>query len=887
MIGKTISHYKILEKLGEGGMGVVYKAEDTKLKRTVALKFLPPHALGSEEEKTRFVHEAQAAAALSHPNICTVYEIDDVDGQTFIAMEYVKGESLKEKIAKGPLKLKDVIQIGIQAADGLNEAHRKQMTHRDIKSGNIMITENNRVKIMDFGLAKLTGRTKVTKTGTTVGTISYMSPEQIKGEKVDHRSDIWSLGVVLYEMISGQFPFPGEYEQAVVYNIMNEEPEPLTGLRTGVPIKLEEIVNKLFAKDPENRYQHIDELPVDLKSIDLSSTSQVSRRSISDITTQKIAVKQKRIDWRIIAPILVITALIFTIVGWLLKPQPEPESKIVSIFPHPFSPDETFYTNTLAISPDGTKFVYGATTEGVSQLYFRKMDQLNPIPITSTGSSPRPFFSPDGKELAFFYDNALKKVFIDGGSPVTLCDDVPNSGGTWGDDGTIIFRTDFGLSRVSSSGGIPEVILAPDSGKSISYYRWPEMLPDSKAILYTVWEGSTPDEANIAVLNLETGESEILIREGTRPLYSMTGHILFGRSGSFWAVPFDAKKLKITGREVPVLEGVDVPSSGDALFRVSSNGNLIYIPGAGATVERSLVLVNRNGDETLLTDRRYIYGDPRFSPDGTKVSVTRLDEESNYNIWIHDINRNTPTLLTPIDSNNFWNSFPVWTPDGQYITFISDRSGVYQIYRIRADGTGNAELLCPSENTQNTGNWSMDGTLFAFSEVHPETGRDIWIYTTKDSTARPFLVTQYNEFSPAISPDGKWISYVSNRSGQNEIYIRPYPGPGGGVLISTQGGIQPVWARDGSELYYREGDKMMAVSIETQPSLKPGIPELLFEESYHTIYSQFPHYDIHPHDNRFLMIKSVEDEPGSRYDQINIVLNWFEVLKEKMAGAGE
>lgn len=873
MIGKTISHYKILDKLGEGGMGIVYKADDTKLKRTVALKFLPPHALGSEEEKIRFFHEALAAASLSHPNICTIHEIDDTHEQTFIVMEHIKGESLKEKIARGPLKLKEVIHVGIQAAEGLNEAHKKTMIHRDIKSANIMVTDNNQVKIMDFGLAKLPGRTQLTKTGSTVGTLSYMSPEQFSGENVDYRSDIWSLGVVLYEMICGQLPFRGDYEQAVIYNIMNENPQSLMALRTGVPKELERIVNKMLAKDPDDRYQHIDELPVDLKAVDLSpvSTSQISRRAISGNVMQKPEVKQKRKHWIMNIPLLIITAVVFSIAGWLLKPQQE---KPVIKFTHSLLPGDILSNDGLAISPDGTKIVYGATIAGVTKLYLRKIDQIEATPIDNTEDAFGPFVSPDSRELIFFADNKLKKVLIDGGPVHTLCDVLLYyRGGTMGEDGAIIFACDgFGLLQIPASGGLPKVILGPDSGKSNTYYRHPEILPGSKAVLYTVWEGDSYDEANIAVHSLETGKSETLITGGTQPFYSPTGHILFGRSGRYWAVPFDAKRLKIVGPEVPVYEGISIHPTGGAEFRVSTNGALVYIPSAVTGDQRTLVLVDRHGVETPLTDIRRSYNHPRFSPNGERVAYN-----INEKIWIHDVVRNMQTPLTSVGS---FNRFPSWTPDNKKVTFQSYRSGFYNIYWKRADGIGEAELVISGENIQAGGTWSDDGTLFAFYEIHPSTQRDIWVYTTRDSTATPFLNTPDDESTPAISPNGKWIAYTSDRTGQHEIYIAPYPSPGREERVSTQGGDQAVWAPDGRELFYREGDKMMAVSVETQPSLKLGIPELLFEKPY-IFDSRNTQYDIHPDGNRFLMIKSDE----STSNKINIVLNWFEVLKNKMGNA--
>jgi serine/threonine-protein kinase len=873
MIGKTVSHYKIIEKLASGGMGVIYKAEDTNLNRVVALKFLPPHALGSEEEKTRFFHEAQATASLSHPNICTIHEISDAHEQTFIAMEYIKGESLKEKIARGPLKLKEVIEIGIKVSEGLNEAHKKTMIHRDIKSANIMVTENSQIKIMDFGLAKLPGRTQLTKIGSTVGTISYMSPEQARGEKVDYRSDIWSLGVVLYEMICGQLPFQGDYEPAVIYNIMNEDPKPLTALRTGVPQELEHIIHKLLAKDPENRYQHIDELPVDLKGIDLSLAKnfQISRKAASVNTIQKSTLKQKRKNWRMNILLLTLTAVIFSAAGWFLKPQVE---KPVIKFTHSLLPGDILPNNRLAISPDGTKIVYGATNAGVTKLYLRKIDQIEATPIDNTEDALGPFVSPDSRELYFFADNKLKKVLIEGGPVHNLCDVLSYyTSGTMGEDGTIIFACDdVGLLHIPPSGGQPKVILEPDSGKSKTSYRHPEMLPGNKAVLYTAWEGDSYDEANIALYSMSTGKSETLITGGSQAFYSPTGHILFGRSDCYWAVPFDVKQMKIVGPEIQVYQGISIHPTGSAEFRLSTNGTLVYIPSLVTGDKRTLVLVDRSGVEIPVTNVQRSYNHPRFSPNGEKVAYN-----INEKIWIYDVVRD---IQTPLISVGSFNRFPSWTPDNKKVTFQSYSSGFYNIYWKRIDGIGEAELLISGENIQAGGTWSNDGTLFAFYEIHPTNQRDICIYTTRDSTATTFLNTPDDESTPAISPDGKWIAYTSDRTGQYEIYISPYPGPGREERISTQGGDQAVWAPDGRELFYREGDKMMAVSVTTQPSLKLGMPELLFVKPY-LFDSRNTQYDIHPDGNRFLMIKSEE----STSNKIDIVLNWFEVLKEKVGDA--
>ncbi len=852
-------------------MGIVYKAHDTKLNRTVALKFLRPHALGSEEEKIRFYHEALAAASLSHPNICTIHEIDDTHEQTFIVMEYIKGETLKEKITRGPLKLKEVIDISIKIAEGLNEAHNKMMIHRDIKSANIMVTANNQVKIMDFGLAKLPGCTQLTKTDSTVGTISYMSPEQVRGEKVDYRSDIWSLGVVLYEMICGHLPFQGDYEQAVIYNILNEDPEPLTALRTNVPRELEHIINKLLAKAPENRYQHLDELPVDLKAIDLSLSrkSKISGKVDSENMVQKPAADRKRKNWKMNIFLIALTAVIFSTASWLLKPQIE---KPVIKFTHSLSPGDILPNDRLAISPDGTKIIYGATTAGVTKLYLRKIDQIEATPIDNTEDALGPFVSPDSRELYFFADNKLKKVSIEGGSVHTLCDILSYyTSGTIGEDGTtIIACDDIGLLYIPPSGGHPKIILEPDSGKSNTSYRHPDMLPGNKAVLYTAWEGNSYNEANIAVYSMETGKSETLIKGGTQPFYSPTGHILFGRSDCYWAVPFDAKRLKIVGPEVSVYKGIRIHPTGSAEFRLSTNGTLVYIPSLVTGEERTMVLVDRHGVETPLTNIKRSYNHPRISPNGERV-LYNINEK----IWIFDVVRD---IQTPLTSGGTFNRFPSWTPDNKKVTFQSYRSNSYNIYWKRIDGIGKAELLISGENIQAGGSWSKDGTLFAYYEVNPTTRRDIWVYTTRDCTATPFLNTPDDESTPVISPDGKWIAYTSNKTGQYEIYISPYPGPGPGERISTQGGDQAVWAPDGRELFYREGNKMMVISVETQPSLKLGVPDLLFEKPY-LFDSRNTQYDIHPDGNRFLMIKS-EESTGNK---INIVMNWFEVLVNQMA----
>ena len=872
MIGETISHYKILEKIGEGGMGVVYKAEDTKLKRIVALKFLPSNALGTEEEKARFIREAQAAASLNHPNIATIYEIDEVEGEIFIAMEYIDGQTLKEKINSGPLKIKEAVKIACQVADGLNAAHEKGITHRDIKSANVMLTEKGQAKIMDFGLAKMSARSGLTKAGTTLGTIAYMSPEQSRGETVDHRSDIWSLGVVLYEMVSGQLPFRGEYETAMVYSILNVEPEPLTALRTGVPIALDGIAAKALAKEPDARYQHVDELPVDLKAVDLKSidTSKILTTTVTERAAPQPSRWRRAVPWSIAALLMVATALVVGLVIWNLKLRLTTTSQSVTRSVITLSPTEQLspmeYENLLAFSPDGRCLVYVAGDD--RQLYLRPMNEFEATPLQGTEGAISPFFSPDGQWVGFFADGKLKKISLEGGRPLTICETnyfVPSA--TWGPDDTIIFESRSpSLSRVSASGGTPEIITTPDRKKGETWHFFPEMLPDGKEVLFTISRGVNIKDRNIALLNLETGEQRTVLKGGFNGRYAATGHIVFERFGTLMAAPFDLHQHKVTGSPIPIHEGIQRYN-----WSFSGNGSLVYVPRGESMAKSSLVWVNRQGEAKPLTEERRSYRYPRISPNGTQVAVGIIYE--NTDIWVYNVESSTSNRLT----FGGYNNHPIWTPDGNRLAFSSNRTGPFNLYLQPADGSEEAKQLLAGEYMQKPNSLSPDGKVLAFYEMNPTTQEDIWVFLIQDSSASPFLVTPANEHAPMFSPDGKWLIYMSDESGRHEVYVQPYPSTGAKYQVSTEGGTEPVWSPDGRELFYRSGDKMMAVAVETEPTFRrQGIPQELFE--YRSpMNTTAPMYDIHPDGDRFLMVQL--EEESTAVNQINVVLNWFEELK--------
>ncbi|MCI0698126.1 protein kinase [candidate division KSB1 bacterium] len=862
MISQTISHYKILAKLGEGGMGVVYKAEDTKLKRIVALKFLSAIALGGEE-KNRFLREAQAAAALNHPNICTIHAIDEVDGQMFIAMEFIEGQSLREKIEAGPLKIDEAIKFAIQIAEGLQAAHEKGITHRDIKSANIMITEKGQVKIMDFGLAKLArGGTMLTKEGMTLGTAAYMSPEQARGEAVDHRTDIWSLGVVLYEMISGRLPFRGEYESAMIYSILNEEPEPLTSLRSNVPMDLERVVDKMLEKNPAARYQHVDELPVDLKTIDLSATgtSRISMAKLTKQTERQPAFWLRAIPWSI--AILLAATLIAILVLQRPTPSPAPvkrwnitlpeSASIASIGSAPLGIGRP----ALALSPDGSNLVYVADLGGKTQLYRRPMDQFEAAPIPGTEGAYNPFFSPDGQWVGFFSGNELKKVSISGGAPISLCEVINPYGASWGADNRIMFTNSErgSLLWISASGGTPQVLAEKQPS-----YIWPEILPGGKAALVS----------GVSIISLETGEKKTLLDRGDNPKYVSTGHLIYAQDGRLEAVPFDLDNLKVVGSPVPVLDNLRMEATwGATQYALSNGGTLVYLAGVFQD-ESKLIWSHRKGHTEQLQFPAETHGNFQLSPNGKRLAIRVINMQRD--IWIFDLLRGSRSKLTTEGNNGG----AVWTPDDKWVTFASDRAGALNIFMQSVDGSGEIKQLTKGETTQRPYSWSPDGKLLAYTD---DDDADIYLLSINgESKRRPFATTRFTEWGPVFSPDGRLIAYTSDEQGQFEVYVQPYPQTGEKWRVSTEGGEEPVWSRSSRELFYRNGRKWMAVSYSIDPKFSFELPKLLFEGDYVNVGGRS--YDVSPDGQRFLLLKSSE-EP-SRQTQLNVVTNWFEEVKRK------
>jgi eukaryotic-like serine/threonine-protein kinase len=885
--GNRLGPHEILSAIGVGGMGEVYRARDTRLNRFVAIKVLPPHLADRSELHERFEREARTIASLNHPHICTLFDIGQQDGVDYLVMEYLEGETLAQRLLKGPLPLEQVLQYAIEIADALDKAHRKGITHRDLKPGNIMLTKSG-TKLLDFGLAKLkhevapanvplselpTANDPLTARGTIIGTMQYMAPEQLEDKEVDARTDIFAFGAFVYEMATGKRAFEGKSQASVISAIMSSDPPPLSSIQPMTPPALDRAVKKCLRKDPDERWQNVRDVTDELKWIAEGGSQRMSTPTTAVRGIRALGRRELVLS----AGALLLVAALSGLSFWSLKPTPpQPVTRTVINL----SPGQQLAGldrgPALALSPNGNLLAYVARTGGTQQIYLRAMDSLEARPIPGTEGGLSPFFSPDGQWLGFFAGNKLKKVSVSGGAAQTLADAPEPRGAAWGSRGVIAFAPAYGsaLQQVSDAGGTPQPLTHFEKGETS--HSWPEFLPGGKAVLFAA--GALGNSSfDISVQSVMTGERQNLVQGATLPRYAPSGHLVYAQGGGLMAVPFDPKQLMVKGAAVPVLEGI-------LQYSISATGSLVYVPGGVQSAQSRLVWVSRNGTEQPLAAPAHGYRNPRVSPDGRQVSVDI--QEQGRQVWLYDLSRETLTRLTFEGSAD---GTPAWTPDGKRIVFQSNKEGsALNLFWLLADGSGGLERLTTSENGQAPSSWSPDGQLLAFTELNPSTGWDIWVLRLGDPSAgsgrsrkaQPFLQTQFTEGAPRFSPDGNWLAYVSNESGRYEIYVQPYPGPGGKRQISADGGTEPVWNRNGRELFYRTGNKMMAVDIATLPSFAAGKPRMLFEGSYLPTAATIQNYDVSPDGQRFLMLKGGERE--AEPTQINVVLNWFEELKRRV-----
>ena len=885
--GSLLGPYEILARIGAGGMGEVYKARDARLHRTVAIKILPYHLADRVDLRERLDREARTIASLNHPHICTLFDIGRQDGVAFLVMEYLEGETLAQRLAKGPLPLAQVLQYAIEISDALDKAHHQGVTHRDLKPGNIMLTKTG-TKLLDFGLAKLrqeaapgtplseraTERDAITAQGAIVGTLLYMAPEQLEGKELDARTDIFAFGALVYEMATGKKAFGGGSQASVIGAILKDDPPPISSLQPMAPRALDRVVKKCLAKEPEKRWQAASDVCDELKWI-AESGSQTT-------PAPPAAPKNIRGRWRgalLWGVAFLLLAAVTGIVLWNRKSTSPTNSIQVSRIAITLPPNQPLagleIGTAVALSPDGTRLVYAAHQGGGQQLYLRSLEDLEAQPISGTAGAVQPFFSPDGKWLGFFADGKLKKIPVGGGEAVSLGDAGDPRGASWGSQGMIVFAPTRGsaLQKVSDAGGTAQP-LTRFAKKDENSHRWPEFLPSGEAVLFAAFRGGGNwNNAQISVQSVGSGERRDLVQGGTHPRYATSGHLVYAQGGTLMAAPFDAQSLTVTGAPVPVQEGVlQSTFSGAAQYSFSGTGALVYVPLSVQATQRRLMWVSRSGVEQPVAAPARAYRGPRLSPNGQEVAVAVEGQETQ--VWLYKLSRDTLTRLTFQGSTNF---NPNWTRDGKRIAFTSIGQGLrWQA----ADGSGGSEVLSELGGAPNS--WSPNGQLLAFDDSTSSTGQDIGVLHLVDYKVEQFLATPFNEGAAQFSPDGRWLVYVSNESGRNEIYAQPYPGPGGKLQISTDGGGEPLWNPNGRELFYRSRDRMMAVDINTQPSFSAGKPKVLFTGQYQPSSSPVPNanYDISHDGQRFLMLKPGGQDQAAT--QINVVLNWFEELKQKV-----
>jgi Tol biopolymer transport system component len=884
--GTRLGTYEVVAQIGAGGMGEVYRAHDTKLARDVAIKVLPANFVNDPERLSRFQREARMLAALNHANIATIYGLEQFDGVTCLVMELVPGETLAERVKAGPLGIEEALKIAVQIAEALEAAHEKNIIHRDLKPANVKVTPEGKVKVLDFGLAKAfagdaatddpsnspTLSRGATMQGVILGTAAYMSPEQAHGKACDKRTDIWAFGCVLYELLTGKQAFHGESTTEILAAVLKEEPN-WHALPASTPVKIRELLRRCLQKNLRQRLHDAADARIE---IDEALTAPAMEEPASAAKGVRALGRRELI---LGSGASLLGAAIAGIAVWNLKPSPSSPAQAVTrtVINLPPGRELAGFESgpAVVISPDGTRLVYAATQGGIQRLYVRAMDSLleaQPIPDTEGASSP--FFSPDSQWLGFLAGGQLKKISVGGGAAATITISA-YAGANWGSHGMIAFppaNLSF-LQQVPDAGGAPQRLTR--LGKSDSSHRWPEFLPGGKAVLFAASDGATNwTNAQIAVQVVGAGERRSLVQGGTQPRYVPTGHLLYAQGGNLMATTFDPQRLQVTGASVPVVDGVvQSVSSGAAQYSISTTGSLVYVPGGVQGAGRKLVWVDRNGAEQPFAAPAHAYESPRLSPDGQRIAVV-----ADSQIWLYDLSRETLTRLT-FEGNT--NSRPVWTPDGKRIAFYSTKDGQLNLFWQLADGSGGLEKLATSDFINVPVSFSPDGQLLAFHEANPTTGEDILVLRLSDHKVQPFLRTSFNEADPRFSPDGRWIAYMSDESGHSEIYVQPYPGPGGKWQISTDGGTEPVWNRNGRELFYRNGNKMMAVEITTQPSFALGNPRVLLEGPYMLATVPISNYDVSPDGRRFLMIKPTEQAQAAA-TQINVVLNWFEELKRRV-----
>jgi serine/threonine protein kinase/Tol biopolymer transport system component len=824
--GTKLGPYEILSPLGSGGMGEVYRARDTRLDRTVAVKILPTELSADPIRKQRFEREAKAISGLNHPHICTLFDVGNQDGTDFIVMECVEGETLATRLQKGSLPIEQALKYGVQMADALDRAHRNSIVHRDLKPGNIMLTSNG-AKLLDFGLAKsaappatlatMTGTrlqsAPVTEEGAIVGTFQYMSPEQIEGREVDGRSDIFSLGAVLYEMLTGKKAFEGKSQLSVASAILDKEPEPVSVAKPMTPPVLDRVVGKCLAKLPDERWQSASDLATELKWL-----------AEGDLSTRTARVAEKRVTERL--GWLLSSALLLLVAGGLVWWSRSTEPKRTTYYSSPFH----LGANDLTLSPDGKIAALVAYWEQGNKyvIWTYRLGEANAAVVEGTDSAMHPFWSPDGRFIAFFTQGKLKKVDLQGKSVQVICDAPNGRGGTWNKNGVILYTPDvfLGIYRVSAEGGTPAEETKLDDSRSESSHRWPIFLPDGKHYIYLSANFSGQFDKNALFLGeLGSKEKHLLVGASSNASFAEPGYLLYMRDNELVAQSFDLKSFSLTGQPRQILRGVySMPVLDLALFDVSENGTLVAQTGSALGVSR-LTWFDRDGKAVGNLGPAGTYANPNLSPDGRRVAYDQRSPDGRaIGVWVQDVKSDTALHLTLHPSLN---QVPVWGADGKKIVFTSNRKLTNKIFQKNADGSGSEDQITDIKAGRmiNPWDWSRDGKyLLARNEG------ELWYYSPAEDKSHPYIKGPWVVRNAQFSPDGKYVAYATNETGDWEIYVSPFPDAGSKWQVSRGGGEEPRWRADGKELFFVSPDgKLMASNVKLGASFEATTPTPLFQ----------------------------------------------------------
>jgi eukaryotic-like serine/threonine-protein kinase len=886
--GTRLGRYEIRSKIGAGGMGEVYRARDEKLNRDVAIKVLPDTLSQNADRLRRFEQEAQAAGALNHPNILAVYDVGTHDGAPYVVSELLEGESLKERLSDGPLAQRKTIDYAIQVAHGLTAAHEKGIVHRDLKPDNLFITKDDRVKILDFGIAKLrepanqniaqtdiATRKVHTDPGTVTGTVGYMSPEQVRGRPVDHRADIFSFGAVLYEMLCGRRAFHGDSAVETLNAILKEEPPELTTTNRNIAPALERVVWHCLEKSPDRRFQSATDVAFALES--LSGSSGVSGQTMTAMTSPSSRERIRKYSPWIIAGLFALAFLVALPFALLYLRRPSSQAPATVRFLIP-PPEKAEYLGDAAISPDGRLIVFGVRdASGKESLWLRQLDSLEAHPLAGTELGGQTFWSPDSRSICFIAVGKLKRIDVSGGPAQTLSDAGVSAGGTWNRDGVIVFVRNLsdGLYSIPATGGTPTRVTTLDRSRNEILHVWPYFLPDGRHFLYLA-RSSQEEKSAIFVGSLDSKETKFLLNADSSMAYAPPGFLLFARQQTLMAQGFNADKLQLTGDEIPVAQGIGIArivANARSLFSVSDTGVLVY--RSQSREDSQLVWFDRAGRQLGTVGPLGVFAAIRLSPDEKRIALQRLDDEKGtYDIWLIELSRGTPTRLTFDPANDI---YPIWSPDGSRIVFGSNRDGTVNLYQKLSSGAGNDELLFKSDHSKPPNDWSPDGRYLLYQDSSQK-DFDLWVLPLfEERKPELFLQTDYAENYGRFSPDGHWITYVSNESGKREVYVRSFPAAGGKWQISNGGGFQPHWRRDGKELFYLTSDKkLMAVEVNgSSGTFEAGIPRALFDLRINST-NGFSDFDVTADGQHFLVNTLVEQNARS---PVTVVMNWTADLK--------